>query len=84
MNKRSKENTEISRYIFPICNFCDFGWNFSSRKYVVCPDHGPFRSRRLGYNQAIREYLEDQIRREARDQQYQQKAEHQLRNTFYL
>ncbi|GIY49029.1 hypothetical protein CDAR_247151 [Caerostris darwini] len=28
-------------YIFPLCDYCDFGWRFDSRKKVFCPYHGP-------------------------------------------
>ncbi|XP_035216253.1 uncharacterized protein LOC118189704 [Stegodyphus dumicola] len=30
-------------YIFPICNYCDFGWKYGSSKDVVCPKHGPYK-----------------------------------------
>ncbi|GIY49031.1 uncharacterized protein CDAR_247161 [Caerostris darwini] len=28
-------------YIFPLCDYCDFGWRYDSRKKVFCPYHGP-------------------------------------------
>ncbi|GIY49033.1 uncharacterized protein CDAR_247171 [Caerostris darwini] len=31
---------EYPEYIFPLCDYCDFGWRFDSRKKVFCPHHG--------------------------------------------
>ncbi|GBM62206.1 hypothetical protein AVEN_267876-1 [Araneus ventricosus] len=43
--RRDSHQEASVRYIFPVCNYCDFAWRFDSRKKLFCPEHGaPGRS----------------------------------------
>ncbi|GFT71001.1 hypothetical protein NPIL_351471 [Nephila pilipes] len=41
--KKKQQHSEPSKgqckYIFPVCNKCDFGWRFDSKKKLFCPQH---------------------------------------------
>lgn len=76
--------SQEAHYIFPICAFCDFGWKYNSRNYVVCPRHGQFRRGRFGYNQPIRDYLVDQVRRNAQYEKEEKCKPSKLSNNVYL